>query len=46
MRSGNDGEMTRHEGGGGMSDHTWQGRDMTRDGKRVWENLINYTLYL
>ena len=27
-----------------MSDHTWQGRDMTRDGK--CENLINCTLYL
>ena len=29
-----------------MSDHTWKGRDMTRDEKRVWENLINCTLYL
>ena len=45
-RIGNDGEMKRHEGGGGMSDHTWQGRDMTWDGKRVWENLINCTLHV
>ena len=29
-----------------MSDHTWQGRDMTWDWKRIWENLVNFTLYL
>ena len=45
-RIGNNGEMTRHEGEGGMSAHTWQVRDMTRDGKRGWENVINCTLYL